>query len=284
MSEIENLLQSAASKKMGRIKPIAARGAGSPAVCRRSRVCWWTALGWWLGMAVAMATDAGAAWRWSGDRFAFANETVFDYGTGDDAGAEKVYTRRCLVMVRAALQFHRHARFNADGQRLKESDYRKRVREVVRRTPWGDAEVADRVEFPGFNDLHAFSSMHAGMIQEELGSGLATYWRMANWRIMLPFPVSGQAATAERLIQNLAAGRPQAVFLTRGTVRLNHAVLLYRHEKQRDGSIDFWGWDPNLPHRRMILRFADGRFSWPETFYFPGGRVNVYRIYTHRLD
>jgi len=220
------------------------------------------------------------------DTFAFANETVFAYDRkAEPAEVSKVpYSRRCFVMTRAAMQFHRHAIFQPELPRLSEPEYADLVAQIVRRPAWRRcAHPETRIGIPGFPDLRSFSSEYSRLLQEMLGAGLPTYFRIANWRIMFPFTEAGQAKTARRLARIIREGSPQIVFVNDG-FHLNHALVVHSARMEGADSYTFTCYDPNLPEDHLQLRFAEGNFVLPKTFYFDGGRANVYLIYTHPFD
>jgi len=220
------------------------------------------------------------------DTFAFANETVFTYDpeTQPVQASTIPYSRRCFVMTRAALQFHRHADFQPEHPRLSRSEYRDLVAKVVRRPAWRPCLASEsRIVIPGFRDLRHFSIAFPGLLQEMLGAGLPTYFRIANWRIMFPFTPSGQTATARRLSRILQTGSPQIIFVNEG-FDLNHALVVHAVRQEGLDSYSFSYYDPNLPDARPLLQFEEGRFILPQTFYFDGGPANVYLIYTHPFD
>jgi len=228
------------------------------------------------------------------DTFAFANETVFahpnqppsaEVGTSDlETNIDSKYSRRCFVLTRAALQFHRHAQFDPEAPRLPNQEYRQRVRQLARRPAWrAPCRDESPIVIPGFANLHQFSHAHARMLQDELGGGLPTYFRLANWRMVFPFSTAALRATAERLARRVASGQPTAVYLTQWT-EINHAVLVYGVTRGLEGGYRFHFYDPNLPAARQVLRFDGDSFQLPESFYFAGGKVGIYLIYTHALD
>src|SRR3954471_21678366 len=102
------------------------------------------------------------------DTFAFANELHWQYLVDEKTGRVTTrkndpppnYALRCFVVVRSARQFFLHARFDPERQPLSETEYRRRIREVVRRCAWETSAESDRIEFPGFGSLREFSAVH----------------------------------------------------------------------------------------------------------------------------
>lgn len=221
---------------------------------------------------------------WGRDNFAFPNETLWSY---EIVGGElriqprtdhPTYTQRCLVLIRAAKQFRNFAKFEPAAPRLSEAGYRERVRKLARIPVW--SKRPQRLEFPGFADLHAFSAAYPEMLQAELGDWWPTYFRPGNWRMPLPFPRANQRWLADRFAAALARGETPAAFLTRFKP-MNHAVLLFASRRNSTGDLVFTAYDPNNVARPVTLRFEEksGNFLWEKTPYFPGGVVNVFEIY-----
>ncbi len=220
------------------------------------------------------------------DGFAFFNETVFAHEDmpQDEAGAvegEK-YSRRCFVMVRAALQFFQHARFDETlPAPQSEQAILDKVKAITRRPLWlGPLPADKRVVIGGYANLHAFSKVHAALLQRNLGEGLPTYFRPANTRVAFPVLPAYQALAARQLQERLQRAQPPAVMITRFD-QLNHALLVTSAATNPDGSISFSVYDPNLPGATPPLIFHPQRsyFSFGKTFYWSGGPVRVLRIY-----
>lgn len=226
------------------------------------------------------------------DTFAFANETHWEY---DEQGRPQPgvrrqempsYTRRCFIMVRAAQQFHRMARFDPTAPALDRCELRQRVRRIVRTGAWRPSRAPeDRVVIPGFDNLRQFSNSEGRLLQEEMGGGLITYARIANWRVAMPFPRRSQQETAEWLMQRLDEGEVAAVMMTRRLARINHAVIVYEYRVEKD-RIRFRCYDPNNTEASVDLLYdpKERTFSWPATDYFGGGAVNLFPIYRSCLQ
>jgi hypothetical protein len=244
--------------------------------------------------AVLAATAHGAAaeraFDFRRDTFAFANDTlrIYSYdaqGAQHAAAREKPpeYSRHCLVMVRAVLQFHKFARFDANAPRVTDAEYRRLVRRVSRVPAWLPVR-GRRIVIPGYADLRAFSAAKAGLLQDELGHWWATYWRVGNWQMGWFFPRAWQAALSHRMTDGLARGEMPALFITRFRP-LNHAVVPFRCTRQ-PGGLRFDVYDPNNPARPVRLAYDAGTrsFSLEKTGYWNGGRVNAFRIYHSPLQ
>jgi hypothetical protein len=238
--------------------------------------------------ALAWATMATAApaFDFERDTFAFPNETYRIYDRSPDGrwsahprAVPTRYSRSCLVLARAALQFHKFARFDPAAPPPDAPTLRRLVRRVARTPAWLPPKT--RVTLPGFPNLHALSRAHPDLLRDELGRWWPTYIRPGNWRSAAPFPRSGQARLARQLAANLARHRPSALFLTRGRP-MNHAVVAFATTPAPDGAPLFHCYDPNNPRAPLTLRFdpASQSFLMPRTPYWTGGPINVFPIYT----
>ena len=110
------------------------------------------------------------------------NSTVFEYHEGHaqarktskDKEKTKRYTRRCFVMSRTVLQFHKFARFDPRGTPLNDKELAARVRIVTHKQPWHEALPAEqRIVFPGYRDLRALSVGTRSGVAREHRPGLA---------------------------------------------------------------------------------------------------------------
>jgi hypothetical protein len=133
---------------------------------------------------------------------------------------------------------------------------------------------------PGYRNLHDFSRAYEGLLKETLGNWIPSYLRVGNWRMAWPFPRCGQAAAARWLIRSMERGEPRAVYLARFP-HMNHVVVAYRMERKPDGDLRFIVYDPNYPNEPSWIDYhpAERSFSFQKRWYFPGGRVNLFRIF-----
>ena len=133
-------------------------------------------------------------------------------------------------------------------------------------------------------DLRAFSKAQAGVLQENLGNWWPTYWRVGNWRMAMGHPRAGQAAAARWLAESMDAGRLRAVYLARFP-KMNHAIVIHAMQRRAGGDIRFLAYDPNYPGEPCWLDYkaAERSFELQPRWYFPGGRVNVMRIFISPL-
>ncbi len=239
------------------------------------------------GLVEAQIARGKEGWRWERDRFAFANETVWNYEHEENPSRKDRkrvgYTRRCFVMARGALQFYKFARFDPCGEKLSDKALARRVREVARIPVWKKARTSEeRVVFSGYGSLKKLSEERGEILRRHLGLGWPTYFRIAN--VWMPFPVTRghQQRVADRLWDRLQKEKIGGVlWLIRfPSLAINHAVLVYAGEKMKDGYV-FRVYDPNYADRSLELRFEASRrvFVFPKTFYFRGGEVTVRETY-----
>lgn len=241
-------------------------------------------LGLWFSIAEGRQFDPRR------DTLAFANETVFQYGV-DEGGHLHIskrqtpprYAHRCFVMSRGVLQFRQFARFAPELPRVSREDYGRIVRRISRIPVWSRGP-SERIAVPGFRDLRHFSEIFSGVLQENLGAWFPTYVRPGNYRMAMGHPRSGQAMVSRWLESEMAAGRPRALYIARFP-HLNHCVVAYRVERSRDGKTRFWVYDPNYPGASAWLDYYEERrsFEFQPRWYFPGGQVNVMRVYLSPL-
>ncbi|MEO7932934.1 MAG: hypothetical protein ABIT76_07240 [Chthoniobacterales bacterium] len=233
------------------------------------------------------ATSLRAEFNPATDTFAFGNETLWAYGNQHrDTASPAVktgrpYSRRCFVMGRALIQFHQFAEFDPTQPTVSEEEYRQKIRQVCR-IPVSQKRKPKEVLIPGFANLQSFSRAYPALLEENLGNWWPTYFRFGNWRMGLPFPRSGQREVAEKLTQSIDSGSLAAVYITRFKP-LNHCLVAYRYRRTRAGLV-FSVVDPNLPGKICQLTFdsATSSFEYQKTWYYPGGRVNVIRVYHTR--
>lgn len=219
------------------------------------------------------------------DTFAFSNDTVLKYGV-DEQGALHINKRdkpvefghRCFVLARAVLQFHQFARFEPKQPRVSRDDYHQIIRRICRIPVW--SESAKKVVVPGYANLHDFSVAYEGLLKEDLGNWLPTYFRVGNWRMMTGHPRGGQAAGARWLAESVEQKKPRAIYMSRFPW-MNHAVVIYAVQRRANGDLHFTVYDPNYPDAPSSVDYvaSERSFTFPKRWYFPGGRVNVMRIF-----
>jgi len=223
------------------------------------------------------------------DRFAFANETVWNYVEGEvhpqaerEPAVARRYTRHCFVMVRAAQQFWKFARFNPSEPPLPSDELARRIRKVCARHAWlPPLTPEERIVFPGFGSLREISASAAGLFQNHMGAAWPVYFRVGNFPIC--FPVSGRAKTRlnGEILRDLEAGYPTLLWLYNfPSLNINHTVLVYKAASERD-FIRYSVYDPNYADAPKELQFepATQTFTFEPTFYFKGGPVTPRAVY-----
>lgn len=272
----------------------------SPTNRGREQLAWqrlarWLLAGVLLNWLLCGCTTHGPAFadrrfKFAEDTFAYPNELVWVYRY--DAGGKWVtekrvpkpeYAQRCFVMASGAQQFFRHARFAPEEKAVPDEDYRRRVRAVLKRSPRSHSKPADRVVIPGFKGLRDFSVAHQQMLKEECGGEWRSYVQRGHWRMVFPLSRGHQARAARELMAALPSESTTVLHVLRfPQLTINHAILVYGFEQRADG-LDFLTYDPNDPDEPMRLRYSDASrtFYMSPNTYFPGGRVDVYRVYHH---
>jgi hypothetical protein len=220
------------------------------------------------------------------DTFAFSNDTAFEYGV-DEQGKLHMHLRkkpaefahRCFVLTRAVLQFHQFARFEPAQPQVSRDEYQRLVKRICRIPVWSGGP-ADRVIIPGYADLHSFSIAYEGLLKENLGNWLPCYLRVGNWRMVMGHLRAGQAAAARWLCDSIDHGRPRAVYLARFP-SMNHVVIPYSMDREPGGNVTFHVYDPNYPSEPawLFYRASERSFEFEKRWFFPGGRVNVMRVF-----
>ena len=121
---------------------------------------------------------------------------------------------------------------------------------------------------------------YEGLLKENLGNWLATYLRVGNWRMTMGHLRAGQAAADRWLEQSVAEGKLRAIYLARFP-KMNHVVVVYRATKLPNGHTRFTVYDPNYPNEPSWVDYLPEQrsFEFQKRWYFPGGRVNVMRVF-----
>ena len=239
-----------------------------------------------LLLALAVPELAARPFDLRKDTFAFSNDTALLYGI-DERGELQIsrretpaeFSHRCFVLARAVLQFQQFARFAPNQPKVSREEYRRRILEVCRIPVWSKGP-RQPIVFPGYADLHSFSIAYEGLLKENLGNWLPTYLRIGNWRMAMPHFRDGQAAAARWLVDSLKEGRLRAVYLARFP-RMNHVVVVYSVRQLANGDLRFLVYDPNYPNEPSSLDYSvtEKSFSFQKRWYFPGGRVNLMRVF-----
>ncbi len=220
------------------------------------------------------------------DTFAFSNDTGWQYGV-DEWGKLHIslrdkpaaYTHRCFVLARAVLQFQQFARFEPRQPRVAREEYRRRIQRLCRIPVWGRGP-REKIVFPGYRDLNDFSVAYEGLLKEELGNWWPTYWRVGNWRMALGHPRFGQARGARWLAESMERGTLRAIDISKFP-KMNHVVVPYAVQREAGGNMTFLVYDPNYPGEPawLFYRASARSFEFQPRWYFPGGQVNVMRVY-----
>ncbi len=220
------------------------------------------------------------------DTFAFSNDTVMRYGV-DEQGRLHISRRdkpvefghRCFVVARGVIQFHQFARFDPKQPKLTREEYRRRIKQLCRIPVWSRGP-REKIVFPGYADLHSFSIAYEGLLKENLGNWWPSYLRVGNWRMATGHLRAGQAAAARWLVESMEEKKLRAVYIARFP-HMNHVIVVFAAHPQPNGDVRFDVYDPNYPNESswLIYRADERSFEFDKRWYFPGGRVNVMRIY-----
>ncbi len=220
------------------------------------------------------------------DTFAFSNDTVLRYGL-DEQGRLHITRRdkpvefghRCFVLARAVLQFHQFATFEPRQPKLSREEYQRRIKQVCRVAVWSSGP-REKIVFPGFSDLRSFSIAYEGLLKENLGNWWPSYLRVGNWRMGMGHLRVGQAAAGKWLTESMAEHRLRAIYLARFP-QMNHVVVAYAAHPRANGDVRFDVYDPNYPGEPtwLLYRASERSFDFAKRWYFPGGRVNVMRVF-----
>jgi hypothetical protein len=222
------------------------------------------------------------------DCFAFANDSFWNHVKGEVRQAEREpaaarrYTRHCFVMVRAALQFWKFARFDSTAPPVPNGELAQRIRRVCGRPVWlPPLPSGERVVFPGFKNLRETSASAAGLFQDHIGAAWPVYLRVGNFPVCLPVSGRRKARLNEEILQDLQAGYPTILWLYNfPSLDINHTVLVYKAIPEGN-RIRYHGYDPNYIDAPKELQFdpVTRRFTFEPTFYFKGGPVTPRAIY-----
>ena len=249
-------------------------------------------LGAFAALLVLQSSAAASDFRFDRDTVGFANSTVFEYRQGHphirrqrEKGEPKRYTRRCFVLCRTTLQFHKFARFDPKTPPLDDNALAVRIRNVTRRAAWEKPlPTNQRVVFPGYADLRAMSKARREVVRANIGLGWPTYFRLGNFRMLIVHDSSYHKETHTNLDAALERGDLFVAFLTTyPNLSINHAVLVYKRKRaSRNDRIErYLVYDPNHPESPRELAWSSdtGSFSYQKDWDFVGGFVHVYQIY-----
>lgn len=224
------------------------------------------------------------------DTFAFRNELVWEYLIDEKSGIvttrkndpPPTYAHHCFVLVRAAKQFFIHARFDPSQPESTPAGYAKKIREVLSRHLARPSADSDRIIFPGFEGLRAFSAAYEQVLKENLGGAWQSYVNKRHWKMLTFFTAKTITSEAHHLVSQVAKGRTPVVHVFRfPQLTINHALLIFGVEQTRKGAT-FITYDPNLPASPSALHYFEDhpRFELPRNIYWAGGVVKVYETFT----
>ena len=129
-----------------------------------------------LSTRAALLLARAKPFEFPADTFSFSNALYFDYQVKPGGGLKiqkratgKVpdYSRHCFTLVRAVLQFYKYAEFRPHLPRVSDEEYRQRILQLSRIPVWS-AGPKEKIQFPGYADLHSFSADHTLVLQRNL--------------------------------------------------------------------------------------------------------------------
>jgi hypothetical protein len=223
------------------------------------------------------------------DTFAYANELYWIYSIDPETGKmthewrkpKPTYAQHCFVMARSARQFFQHARFDTNQPPTDEESYRRLIRRIVSVDPKNELEPEEKIDVPGYANLHAFSQAHEQALKAECGGSWQSYFQRGHWRMIWHFSKKNQHKMALQLVESIRRDRPPVVHVAHfPKLQINHALLLF-DAKETEDEIEFTAYDPNYADKptQLYFRKNESRFHYPPQTYFPGGPVDVYEIF-----
>lgn len=223
------------------------------------------------------------------DRFAFANELLWEYQVDPTSGRTQFqprvpkpdYALRCFVLARTARQFLYHARFASNRPAVDEASYRTLIRQVVARNPRTPCAGDRQIIIPGYASLHDFSADREALLKATCGGAWQSYVLRSHWRMVLPLSRAHQIRTATGLVTALAQRRSPIIHLVKfPALTINHGMILFAVTTTPKGHT-FAAYDPNQPQAPAALIFdsQSGTFSLPANAYWAGGALKVIEIF-----
>ncbi len=239
-------------------------------------------------LACVVSANAARPFLFDRDTFGFANMTVFEYQNGiahlrhGEAAKQDRYTRRCFVLSRAVWQFRKFARFDPHAPAIDDQELIARIKRVTRRQAWKPTlSEKERTVFP-YADLREMSKRRGRILQENVGKGWPTYWRLGNYRVFFAPGRGYQEQTHRNLDAALGSADMFVGYLTTlPKLSINHAVLVYKKSGATDGTDHYLVYDSNHPEgpRELSWSERDRSFSYQKDWDFVGGQVRVYQVY-----
>ena len=217
------------------------------------------------------------------DRFAFANETVWNYQKENNPkqNSKKPYSRRCFVMSRATMQFWKFAQFDSKQPKLSQKELTQHIRQITETPVWKNITPRERILIPGYANLYEASAAEPIIFQKNIGLGWPTYFRPGNYPIIFPPTSSQQEKLHHWLQEDLSHNHPAIVWLINfPSLTINHAVIIYESHSLNHLTT-YHVYDPNLTQKPQTLYYDSKKkeFSYNKTFYFRGGRVKARPVY-----
>ena len=223
------------------------------------------------------------------DRFAFANELLWEYQVDPATGRTRfhprtpkpAYTLRCFVLARAVRQFLYHARFAPEAPATNNATYQNLIRQVVARNPRIPCAPDRQIVIPGYASLHAFSADREALLKANCGAAWQSYVLRSHWRMVLPISRGHQAHTAASLVAALARNRSPIIHLVKfPALTINHGMILFDVATTPNG-FTFAAYDPNQSQAPTELTYdrQTQTFSLPANAYWAGGSLQVIEIF-----
>ena len=134
-----------------------------------------------------------------------------------------------------------------------------------------------------YASLRDLSERNGAALRANLGPGWTTYFHFRKYS--MPFvPSAAEEKRTHALLEDwMRQGNPMVVWLYNFPhVNMNHAVTVFAQAPDpAPGRSAYWVYDPNYTDEPRLLTYdsASGSFSYPKTFYFPGGAVHVRPVY-----
>ena len=222
------------------------------------------------------------------ETFSFQNAMVWEYKNGVRVGNSRSkdnYTRRCFVMSRAAMQFHKFARFDPKGDRLEADELARRVRQVAHQEPWQSPWPNEkRIVFSGYRNLRDLSEKQEKILKANLGLGVMAYFRPGNMRMFFIKGEKYQREQQTNLEAALARGEMFVAYLSDYPwLHINHSVLVYARKLKTPGeNVDrYVCYDPNHADAPRELKWSPDMhvFNFQKDEEFAGGYTRVYQVY-----
>jgi len=174
-----------------------------------------------------------------------------------------------------------HARFEGGQPPAAAESYRRLIRQVVGRSPRQPSREPDKIVFPGYDGLRAFSRDHEALLKAECGGAWQSYALRSHWRMVFPISRRNQKNLSEQLLESFGQRTIPIVHLVRfPQLTINHGIVLFGHEETAE-EMRFAAYDPNQPGQptRLIYRRAERTFHFPPNHYWGGGRVDVIEVF-----